>query len=105
MDLGLKVVGGVPGEGRTVTLPRGRRLLRGRHGRGIDLRLESLTVNLWHWEVGRDGAGVVGVVDNQSRNGTQVNGPTIPTDEPHRLLPCDRLRLGQARLRLAFLGP
>src|SRR4051794_17364736 len=74
MDLVLKVIGGVPGEGRSVTVPPGRELLLGRHGpeQGIALQLLPLDINRRHCEVRRDEDGVAWVTDYQSRNGTWV---------------------------------
>jgi hypothetical protein len=106
MDLGLKVIAGVPDQGRTLLVQPGRRFRLGRHtaATGIDLTLHSIAINRHHCEVWRDEVGVW-VKDLQSRGGTRVNEAVIPTNQPHRLLPCDWLQMGPARLRLVFLGP
>jgi hypothetical protein len=106
MELGLKVIGGVPGEGRTLPLPLGRRLRLGRDGpeHGIDLQLPCTAISRLHCEVWRDQAGVW-VMDHQSRGGTLVNGRWVPTQQRGLMLVCDRLEVGPAQLRLVCLGP
>jgi hypothetical protein len=106
MDLALKLIRGVPDEGRTLPLPLGRRFLLGRHGpeQGIDLPLLAREISRRHCEVWRDEAGVW-VLDLQSRNGTLINGSPFRTEERRPLLICDRLQVGPAELRLVCLGP
>jgi hypothetical protein len=106
MDLGLKLISGAPGAGRTMALPPGRQLLLGRHGpdQGIDFQLLPVDINRRHCLVWRDEA-VAWVRDLDSRNGTFVNGSAIPGRQQRHLLVCDRLQLGPARLRLVCLGP
>jgi hypothetical protein len=106
MDLGLKVLGGVPAEPKTHLVSPGRRFLLGRHPpeQGIDLQLLVVSVNRRHCEVWRDEAGVW-VNDLQSRNGTFVNGEAVMPGSATLLRACDSLQLGPVRLRLACLGP
>jgi hypothetical protein len=105
MELGLKVVRGVPGEGRVLPIPMGRRLLLGKHTpeQGIDLQVEATSINRHHCDVWRDAKGVW-VEDWHSRNGTFVNGNAVPVHQAVLLDPCDQVQVGPALLKLIFLG-
>jgi hypothetical protein len=70
MDLALKLIAGVPDQGRTLLVQPGRRFRLGRHRpeQGIDLTLHSPDINRHHCEVWRDEAGVW-VVDDPVQGG------------------------------------
>jgi hypothetical protein len=106
MELGLRVVCGVPEEGRVVPIPRGSPLVLGRYGpeQGVGLTLTSLEISRRHCEVWR-GANGLWLRDLMSSNGTGVNGAQIVTPTVVALRPCDRLRIGPAVLGVVFLGP
>jgi hypothetical protein len=105
MELGLKVIEGVPEVGRVVAIPKGTKLHLGRHGfsQGIDLTLSSVAVSRHHCAVWSDEGGVW-LEDLGSRNGVAVNEVPIPPSGPVALRPCDRLHVGEALLQVVFLG-
>jgi hypothetical protein len=109
MELGLKVIRGVPEEGRVVPVPTGARLLVGRWPpeQGIGLTLLSPEINRKHFEVWRDERGVW-LLDLTIRGNSRLNGVQIPPQDPPKaptaLRPCDRLQVGPAILRVVVLG-
>src|SRR5262245_10982376 len=106
MPLALRVLRGVPEEGRLFPLPVGKWMRLGRYGpeQGVEVQLTSVGVMRNHAEVWRDDVGVW-VEDLDSANGTWLNSKRLASRRKTLVRACDWLHLARAGVRLVLAGP